>query len=94
MRLRLSGKVVWVASPLVRLHCDTNLNQSVPKKKENYLTLLLQPFKTSCPGSDFAKSFVPGSAGQYIPLVPTWGEGSRLHIHLVPAEWCTCVLWD
>jgi len=66
----------------------------VPKKKENYVTLLLQPFKTSCPGSDFAKSFVPGSAGQFVSPVPAWGEGSRLHIRPVPAQWCTGTLWD
>lgn len=58
--MRLSGKVIWISSPLLRLHCDTNLNQSVPKRKEKCLTLLLQPFKTHCPVSDFAKSFVLG----------------------------------
>lgn len=69
-RLSLSGKVVWVSSPLLRLHCDTNLNQSVPKKKEKYLTLLLQPFKTSCPRSDFAKSFVRGAQDSTSLLYP------------------------
>lgn len=72
-RLSLSGKVLWVPSPLLRLHCDTDLNQSVPKKKEKYLALLLQPFQTSCPGSGFAKSPVPGSAGRSVSLVPAWG---------------------
>lgn len=88
------GRWFAFSSPLLRLHCDTNLNQSVPKKKEKYPTLLLQPFQTSCPGSDFAKSVVPGSAGQFVFLAPTRGEASGLHIQRVLLERSTCALGD
>lgn len=87
MRLSLSGKVVWVPSPLLRLHCDTKLNQSVPKTNEKRLTLLLQTFKTCCPGSDFAKLFVLGTHILCISWTHPWD--SRLCRDLVPAEQCT-----
>lgn len=68
--MRLSGKIIWISSPLLRLHCDTNLNQSVPKRNEKCLTLLLQPFTMHCPG--FAKSFVLG-VWSHASLEHVWG---------------------
>lgn len=94
------GRWFVFSYPLLRLHCDTNLNQSVPKKKEKYPTLLLQPFQMSCPGSDFAKSVVLGSAGQFVSYPPreralgctsSWSCWSRTR---VCSGTHTCVLGD
>lgn len=94
------GRWFAFSYPLLRLHCDTNLNQSVPKKKEKYPTLLLQPFHMSCPGSDFAKSVVLGSAGQFVSYPPRerapgctscWSCWSRTR---VCSGTHTCVLGD
>lgn len=84
----LAGKVLWVPSPRLRLHCDTNLNQSVPKKKEKYPALLLQPFQRSFSWLWLCQIPCPGELRAVVSPVPL-GRGSRLHI---PAG--TAVLWD